>query len=88
MQFAFRWMNCLLMREMSVTCTIRMWDTYLVSLSHMTGPHQWPTGVVRGSLITYLAHGEISVAGGSSYTSLKARTPFRSSIYTSVRRYW
>jgi hypothetical protein len=31
MQFAFRWMNCLLMRELSVACTIRMWDTYLVS---------------------------------------------------------
>ncbi|KAK4685873.1 TBC1 domain family member 2, partial [Tremellales sp. Uapishka_1] len=29
MQFAFRWMNCLLMREISVNCTIRMWDTYL-----------------------------------------------------------
>jgi len=29
MQFAFRWMNCLLMREISVGNTIRMWDTYL-----------------------------------------------------------
>ncbi|KAM6502076.1 Rab-GTPase-TBC domain containing protein [Amanita muscaria] len=28
-QFAFRWMNCLLMREISVQNTIRMWDTYL-----------------------------------------------------------
>lgn len=33
MQFAFRWMNCLLMREISVQNTIRMWDTYLVSIS-------------------------------------------------------
>lgn len=33
MQFAFRWMNCLLMREISVQNTIRMWDTYLVSSS-------------------------------------------------------
>jgi hypothetical protein len=32
MQFAFRWMNCLLMREISMKCTVRMWDTYLVSL--------------------------------------------------------
>jgi TBC1 domain family member 2 len=31
MQFAFRWMNCLLMREISVKNTIRMWDTYLVT---------------------------------------------------------
>ena len=32
-QFAFRWMNCLLMREISVKNTIRMWDTYLVRAS-------------------------------------------------------
>jgi TBC1 domain family member 2 len=31
MHFAFRWMNCLLMRELSVRNIIRMWDTYLVS---------------------------------------------------------
>ncbi len=30
-QFSFRWMNCLLMREISVKCTIRMWDTYMVA---------------------------------------------------------
>ena len=30
-QFSFRWMNCLLMREFSVYNIIRMWDTYLVS---------------------------------------------------------
>jgi hypothetical protein len=30
-QFSFRWMNCLLMREVSVKNTIRMWDTYMVS---------------------------------------------------------
>jgi TBC1 domain family member 2 len=30
MQFSFRWMNCLLMRELSMSSTIRMWDTYLV----------------------------------------------------------
>ncbi|GAA6021755.1 hypothetical protein JCM11491_007232 [Sporobolomyces phaffii] len=28
-QFAFRWMNCLLMRELSVQNIVRMWDTYL-----------------------------------------------------------
>jgi hypothetical protein len=31
-QFSFRWMNCLLMREISVRNTIRMWDTYMVSI--------------------------------------------------------
>ncbi len=29
MQFSFRWMNCLLMREVHVQNTIRMWDTYM-----------------------------------------------------------
>ncbi|CAO3680342.1 unnamed protein product [Umbelopsis ramanniana] len=28
-QFAFRWINCLLMREISLRNTVRMWDTYL-----------------------------------------------------------
>ncbi|KAI9026931.1 GTPase-activating protein gyp1 [Hyaloraphidium curvatum] len=28
-QFAFRWMNCLLMREVPLACIVRMWDTYL-----------------------------------------------------------
>ena len=31
LQFAFRWKNNLLMREMPLRCTIRLWDTYLVS---------------------------------------------------------
>lgn len=32
-QFSFRWMNCLLMREISVKNVIRMWDTYMVRLA-------------------------------------------------------
>lgn len=37
-QFSFRWMNCLLMRELTVQNTIRMWDTYLVSRAVSPGP--------------------------------------------------
>jgi TBC1 domain family member 2 len=37
-QFSFRWMNCLLMREISVRNTIRMWDTYLVRASVPAAP--------------------------------------------------
>ena len=33
MQFSFRWMNCLLMRELSIKSVIRMWDTYMVRSS-------------------------------------------------------
>ncbi|KAK1790533.1 hypothetical protein P4O66_014420 [Electrophorus voltai] len=31
LQFAFRWMNNLLMRELPLRCTIRLWDTYQVT---------------------------------------------------------
>lgn len=30
LQFSFRWMNNLLMREIPLRCTIRLWDTYQV----------------------------------------------------------
>ncbi|KAI9891933.1 MAG: GTPase-activating protein [Vezdaea aestivalis] len=39
MQFSFRWMNCLLMREISVDCTIRMWDTYLAEENGFSSFH-------------------------------------------------
>ena len=28
-QFAFRWMNCILLRELPLGCIFRLWDTYL-----------------------------------------------------------
>ena len=28
-QFAFKWMNCLLLREFNLKCVIRLWDTYI-----------------------------------------------------------
>lgn len=31
-QFAFRWMNCLLMRELSLDLILRVWDTYLAEM--------------------------------------------------------
>ena len=32
LQFSFRWMNCLLMRELSLDLILRVWDTYLSEL--------------------------------------------------------
>jgi len=40
-QFAFRWMNNLLMREIPLNCTIRLWDTYHVILNFV---HFFPYG--------------------------------------------
>lgn len=31
LQFAFRWMNNLLTRELPLRCTVRLWDAYQVS---------------------------------------------------------
>lgn len=36
LQFAFRWMNNLLMRELPLRCTIRLWDTYQVHTHTLT----------------------------------------------------
>ena len=37
MHFAYRWMNCLLMRELSLSLVIRLWDTYISEASNPTG---------------------------------------------------
>lgn len=29
MQFSFKWMNCLLLREFNLQCVMRLWDTYI-----------------------------------------------------------
>ena len=29
LQFAFKWMNCLLLREFNLKCVVRLWDTYI-----------------------------------------------------------
>ncbi|SCV03657.1 LAMI_0H09912g1_1 [Lachancea mirantina] len=39
-QFAFRWMNCLLMREFRMDMVIRMWDTYLSETSSETSANR------------------------------------------------
>jgi len=39
MQFAFRWMNCLLMRELPVALVIRIWDTYFAELESFAAYH-------------------------------------------------
>ncbi|XP_063750270.1 TBC1 domain family member 22B isoform X2 [Eleginops maclovinus] len=39
LQFAFRWMNNLLMRELPLRCTIRLWDTYQAEAEGFTHFH-------------------------------------------------
>jgi len=39
MQFAFKWMNCLLLREFKLKCVIRLWDTYISENDGFEGFH-------------------------------------------------
>ncbi|XP_041347793.1 TBC1 domain family member 22B-like isoform X2 [Gigantopelta aegis] len=39
LQFSFRWMNNLLMREIPLRCTIRLWDTYLSEVNGFADFH-------------------------------------------------
>lgn len=36
LQFAFRWVNCLLIREVPFAAAIRLWDTYLAEGSRFS----------------------------------------------------
>ncbi|PWS20841.1 hypothetical protein DKP78_26690, partial [Enterococcus faecium] len=39
LQFALRWMNNLLIRELPLRCVIRLWDTYLSERSGFSAFH-------------------------------------------------
>ncbi|KAJ2078958.1 GTPase-activating protein [Coemansia sp. RSA 988] len=41
MQFAFRWINCLLLREVSLSNTVRMWDTCLAEPDGFSSFHTY-----------------------------------------------
>lgn len=60
-QFSFRWMNCLLMREVTLQHTIRMWDTYLVRRTPLP---------VRSELIKTLIFDEYSPLHATMETRL------------------
>lgn len=52
-QFSFRWMNCLLMRELSISCVTRMWDTYLAEPNGFSDFHLY---VCTAFLVKFSAH--------------------------------
>jgi hypothetical protein len=39
LQFSFKWMNCLLLREFSLKCVFRLWDTYISEKDGFEGFH-------------------------------------------------
>jgi len=53
MQFAFKWMNCLLVREFSIQNTIRLWDTYLSEEDSNSGFENFHVYVCAAFLCQY-----------------------------------
>ena len=55
MHFAFRWMNCLLMREISLPLIIRVWDTYLSEESQGDGFRAYHVYVCAAFLMKFVS---------------------------------
>lgn len=75
-QFAFRWMNCLLMRELPLRCTVRMWDTYLAEGSS-EGFSEFHVYVCAAFLVKWssqLRSQDFQVQGISFFGGLVGRT--------------
>jgi hypothetical protein len=49
-EFAFRWMNCLLVREFSVQLLFRLWDSYLSNHSKIASTHVYVCAAMMSSL--------------------------------------
>lgn len=45
LQFSFRWMNCLLLREFPLPCVIRLWDTYIAEPEGFSNFHVYVCAV-------------------------------------------
>jgi hypothetical protein len=45
LQFSFRWMNCLLLREFPMPCVIRLWDTYIAEAEGFSNFHVYVCAV-------------------------------------------
>jgi hypothetical protein len=60
-EFAFRWMNCLLVREFGVSQLFRLWDSYLSNHSKISSTHVYVCAAMMVALapkLTGLPHGE------------------------------
>jgi hypothetical protein len=55
-EFAFRWMNCLLVREFSVRLIFRLWDSYLSNHSKIATSHVYVCAALMAALSTKLTN--------------------------------
>lgn len=73
LQFAFRWMNNLLMRELPLRCTIRLWDTYQVQIDTHAAKATVIVPFCNSSISIYLAlHGVSDLGYSLKMTSMIA----------------
>jgi hypothetical protein len=55
-EFAFRWMNCLLVREFSVRLIFRLWDSYLSNHSKIASSHVYVCAALMAALSAKLTN--------------------------------
>lgn len=96
LQFSFRWMNNLLIRELPLRCIVRLWDTYLaegasvsntpVSSNHWSSNQSCSDGLKDGS------SSSSSSTNDNTWSSSGHGTPFSSSFHLFVcaafLRFW
>jgi hypothetical protein len=64
-EFAFRWMNCLLVREFPLVLVVRLWDSYLSNHSRIATTHVYVCAAVMATLaprLRTLPHAEFVMA--------------------------
>ena len=77
MQFSFRWMNCLLMREVNVKCTIRMWDAYMAEEQGFSEFHIYVCAAFLVKWTDQLVKMDFQVSVTSPEPNLKANVRLR-----------
>ena len=53
-EFAFRWMNCLLVREFPLALVLRLWDLYISNHSHIAATHVYVCAAMMTTLSSRL----------------------------------
>lgn len=88
LQFSFRWMNNLLIRELPLRCIVRLWDTYLAegaAVSSSSSSNHWSSNNSGSS-------DGLKDSNDSSWNSSGHGTPFSSSFHLFVcaafLRFW
>ncbi|EEA07216.1 TBC domain-containing protein [Cryptosporidium muris RN66] len=81
LQFAFRWMNCLLTREFPLNCVVRLWDTYIAENTLIKINKYNRSGSVSSSIA-------ITPTNSNSNTSISYFNAFHVYVCSAFLLYW